>query len=113
MRNRKENGACLTAQGPADWLEGGYARVARAAGGGRCRGPGPGFTGDRLQYDRLTLGWSRALKKVVSDASEVCGSRQSPGSSAGACERQVMNNGGAAAGNFSSRPVERGPGTLR
>lgn len=53
----------------------------------------------------------RALKKVVSGMpSEVCGSRQSPGSSAGACEeRQVMNNGAPQRViSPSPRPVEQG-----
>lgn len=77
-----------------------------------------GFTGDRLQYDHGSSDRSKSPEKGgFGMPSEVCGSRQSPGSSAGACEeRQVMNNGGAAARVISPspRPVEQGdPGHLR
>lgn len=60
-------GACLTAQGArrlAGWRR---RRVARAAGGGRCRGPGPGLlaTGFSQMMMAARTG-QRVLKKVIS-----------------------------------------------
>lgn len=63
----EREGACLTAQGArrlAGWRR---RRVARAAGGGRCRGPGPGLleTGVSQMIMAARTG-QRALKKVIS-----------------------------------------------